>query len=134
MDRDEITDMLLHREDRIRNLAPTTPRVSMSPSAGDVTQTPDSKPSGGFASVFKNLTGSRSSKSPNPQSPASLPQQSNGSSALQPAIYGGPPNYEQLYEQLKVENPLSERIAAAESLRIAVQDYPLSDVCQIGFV
>ncbi|KAF8851155.1 tuberin [Acephala macrosclerotiorum] len=104
----------------------------MSPSAGDVTQTPDSKPSSGFASVFKNLTGSRSSKGPNPHSPASIaPQQLNGNNALQPTIYGGPPNYEQLYTQLKVGSPLSERIAAAESLRYAVQDYPLGGVTSI---
>ncbi|KAE8447394.1 hypothetical protein EG329_010808 [Mollisiaceae sp. DMI_Dod_QoI] len=130
MDTDEITDAL-HREPRFPKFLRPKPQASMSPSAGDVTQTPDSKPSGGFASVFKNLTGGRSSKSPNPQSPASIAQHLNGGSALQPTIYGGPPNYEQLYAQLKVGNPLSERIAAAESLRHAVQDYPLSGVTSI---
>ena len=103
-------------------------RASMSPSAGDVAQTPEPKASSGFASVFKSLTGSKSSRSPHPQSPASIAHQINGANTLQPTIYGGPPNYDQLYEQLKLGNPLADRLAAAESLRHAVQDYPLSGV------
>lgn len=106
----------------------------MSPSAGEVSQTPDSKPSSGFASVFKNLTGTRPSKSPNPQSPVATTQQVNDGGSLQPASYGGPPNYEDLYAQLKEGNPLQDRIAAAEALRHAVADYPLSGVWQISFV
>lgn len=134
MDRKDIANEVLHWQTGFRSFSHITRRASMSPTAGDATQTPDSKPSGGFASVFKNLTGSRSTKSPNPQSPASIAPQVNGGSALQPAAYGGPPNYEQLYAQLKAGNPLSERIAAAESLRHAVQDYPLSSVRKIGII
>lgn len=134
MDSDEIANSL-HREPRFPSYSLPEPQASMSPSAGDVTQTPDSKPSSGLASVFKNLTGNRSSKSPNPQSPASIaPQQLNGNKALQTKVYGGPPNYEELYTQLKAGNPRSERIAAAASLRYAVQDYPLSGVCKIDFM
>jgi hypothetical protein len=100
----------------------------MSPAVGDTTQTPESKSTSGFASVFKSLTGSKSSRGPNPQSPAAVAQHPNGAHTLQPAIYGGPPNYEHLYEQLKPERPLASRLSAAESLRLAVQDYPLSGV------
>ncbi len=102
----------------------------MSPS-GDVAQTPESK-SSGFVNVFKNLTGNRSSKAPGTQSSASIAQQLNGPINLQTAVYGGPPNYEQLYEQLKVGNNLADRTAAAKLLRNAVQDYPLSGVCFLG--
>jgi hypothetical protein len=98
---------------------------------GDVTQTPESKSKSGLASVFKSLTGGKPSKSPNTQSPASIPQSLNETSALRNAIYGGPPNHEQLFEQLKAANPLPERLAAAGSLRHAVQDYPLSSVSEL---
>ena len=102
---------------------------SMPPTSGDVAQTPEPKSTSGLASVFKSLTGSKSSKSPNVQSPASTPQHLGNANTLKNAIYGGPLNYEKLFEQLKVGNPLQERLAAAESLRHAVQDYPLSGVC-----
>src|SRR5271156_5516066 len=100
----------------------------MSPSSGDVAQTPEPKSTSGLASVFKSLTGSKSSRRPNPQSPASIAHQLSSGNTLQNAIYGGPPNYEQLYEQLNVGNSLADRLAAAASLRHAVQDYPLSGV------
>lgn len=106
-------------------------RDSMSPS-GDVAQTPEPKSTSGLASVFKSLTGSKSSKNPSAQSPASIAQNLSTANTLKNAIYGGPPNYEQLFEQLKVGNALSDRLAAAESLRHAVQDYPLSGVCYPG--
>jgi hypothetical protein len=64
----------------------------------------------------------------NSQSPASIPQHLNSANTLKKAIYGGPANYEQLFEQLKVGNALPDRLSAAESLRHAVQDYPLSGV------
>ena len=112
--------------------SPQTPegqtRSSMSPAVGDGAQTLESKSTSGFASVFKSLTGNKSSRIPNPQSPASIAPHPNGAHPLQPSIYGGPPNYEHLYEQLKPEKPLADRISAAESLRLAVQDYALSDV------
>lgn len=108
-------------------LSITRTRDSMSPSAGETVQTPDSKPSGAFA-IFKSLTGGKISRGSNSASPASFAQPSVAVSATQPAIYGGPPNYEQLYERLKPGNTLADRISAAESLRLAVQDYPLSGV------
>ncbi|KAN0103023.1 protein of unknown function (DUF3384) domain containing protein [Hyaloscypha variabilis] len=100
----------------------------MSPAAGDAAQSPESKSTSGFASVFKSLTGNKSSRSTNPQSPAAIPHP-NGPHTL--SMYGGPPNYEHLFEQLKPEKPLAERVSAAESLRLAVQDYPLSGVTSI---
>ena len=110
-----------------------TPRDSMSPSSGDVTQTPETKSTSGLASVFKSLTGNKLSKSTNLQSPVLITQQSSSANALQNTIYGASPNYEQLHEQLKDGHPLSDRLAAAESLRHAVQDYPLSGVIITNF-
>ncbi|KAH8683368.1 hypothetical protein BGZ60DRAFT_368717 [Tricladium varicosporioides] len=108
------------------------PRVSMSPSSGDVAQTPEPKSTGGLASVFKSLTGNKSTRSPpQVQSPSSIAQQLNGAGSLRTTIYGGPPNYEQWFEQLKIGHPLSERITAAESIRRAIHDYPLSGVTNV---
>lgn len=108
--------------------APTT-RVSMSPASGDIAQTPESKSSSGLASVFKSLTGNKLSRTTNASANAQPPSSAGN---LQSAIYGGPPNYEQLYEQLKIGNPLPERISAADSLRHAVNSYPLSGVSIVG--
>jgi hypothetical protein len=131
MDADEITNRLLYRDRetfRLRDFSQPTPQASMSPSAEEGSQTPDSKSPSGFASVFKNLTGSRPSKSPNnPPSPVAIAPVNDGGSLL-PATYGGPANYEDLYAQLKKGNPLEDRIAAAKALRQAVVDYPLSGV------
>lgn len=136
MDADEIFDRFSREEELLfgpRSIsAQRLLEASMSPPAEEGSQ--DSKPSSGFASVFKNLTGSRPSKSPNPPSPvptALLPV--NGEGSLQPATYGGPLNYEDLYAQLKKGNKIEDRIAAAEALRHAVADYPLSGVWQISF-
>jgi hypothetical protein len=101
----------------------------MSPSSGDVAQTPEPKSTSGLASVFKSLTGSKSSRNPNPQSPASAAQNPNGTNTAPAAVCGRPPNFEQLYGQLKSGNALADRISAAESLRHAVLDYPLEGVC-----
>ena len=119
----------LLRVARIQVLQAPTTQDSMSPSSGDVAQTPESKSTGGLVNVFKSLTGSKSSKSLNHQLPGPIIQPHNATNTLKTALYGGPPNYEQLFEQLKSGNPLPDRLAAAESLRHAVQDYPLSGVC-----
>ena len=113
----------------------------MPQSSGDVGQTPESKPAGGLARVISTLTGSRSSKSP--FSPASshapipatnlqLAQQLNNLNTTKGGIYGGPLEYEYLYGQLQSSEPFAERRAAAESLRLALQDYPLSGVCLLN--
>jgi hypothetical protein len=128
MNGEDVTNLLLLRQTEFPPRSPELEtRVSMSPAIGDVAQTPEPKSTSGFASVFKSLTGNKSSRSPNPESPGSIAHL-NGANALQPSIYGAPPNYEHLYEQLKPENSLADRVSAAESLRLAVQDYPLSGV------
>lgn len=132
MDRDSMTNRLLLRNTVFPK--PPTPKTqaSMSPTAGEIAQTPEPKSSSAF-SIFKSLTGGKSSKSPNAQSQASLPRNPNGANTLQSTtIYGGPPNYEQLYAQLRIGNGLADRIAAADALRHAVQDYPLSGVRNTG--
>lgn len=110
----------------------------MPPPAGDVAQTPESKSTGGLASVFKSLTGGRSSKnllsphnvaSSNPASNVQIAQQLNSSSTPKGGIYSGPIGYEHLYGQLKNGRTLAERHSAAEGLRLALSDYPLSGVC-----
>ena len=109
----------------------------MPPSSGDVAQTPESKPSGGLARVLSTLTGSRSSRSPfsttysHPSTPAAsvqIAQQLNSSNTARGTIYGAPLEYEYLYGQLKDGKSFAERRAAADSLRLALQDYPLSGV------
>jgi hypothetical protein len=124
----DIADRLLFQNTAPQPTPEPETRTSMSPAVGDGAQFPEPKSTSGFASVFKSLTGNKSSRSPNPQSPASIAQHPNGAHPLQPSIYGGPPNYEHLYEQVKPDKPLADRISAAESLRLAVQDYPLSGV------
>jgi hypothetical protein len=111
---------------------PPAPKIrdSMSPLTGDVAQTPEPKSSSGLANVFKTLTGNKS-KNANLQSPASIAQQLNSASALRNAPFEGPPNYQQLHERLKAGNSLGDRLAAAATLRHAVQDYPLSGVTSI---
>ncbi|CAG8970869.1 hypothetical protein HYALB_00000848 [Hymenoscyphus albidus] len=109
----------------------------MSPASGDIAQPPpppqpaEPKPSSGLASVFKSLTGSKLSRPNNARSTAQSSQQPTAAGNLQSAIYGGPPNYEKLYEQLKIGNSLPGRIAAAESLRYAIDNYPLNAVTAI---
>jgi hypothetical protein len=106
---------------------PRANRASMPPSSGDA-QTPEPKSTNGLVSVFKSLTGGKQSRSPNSHSPAVIAPQFNGISSSPPTAFGGPPNYEQLYEQLKIGNPLPDRLAAAESIRHAVKDFPLNGV------
>jgi hypothetical protein len=131
MDNESITDILLLR-DTVFDIY-HSPKIhdSMSPLSGEVVQTPEPKTSSGLASVFKSFTGSKSSRSPNIQSPASIAQKLNGTSTAAVAVSGGPPAFEQFYHQLKAGNSLSDRISAAEALRYAVQDYPLDGVCDL---
>lgn len=129
MDKDSNINQLLLRNAVFLNPRTRIPQASMSPpGGGDVAQTPDTKSSNAFANVFKSLTGNKLSKSPHPYSPISIAPQLNGASNPQTTIYGGPPNYEDLYQKLKAGNNIADRIAAADSLRLAVQDYPLSGV------
>jgi hypothetical protein len=112
----------------------------MPPSSADVAQTPEPKSTGGLASVFKSLTGSRSSKTPLPNAhphpsatTASLQiaQQLNISNASRGGVYGGPLEFEHLYGQLKTGKSFAERRSAADTLRLALADYSLSGVCPV---
>ncbi|KAG9239374.1 hypothetical protein BJ875DRAFT_365838 [Amylocarpus encephaloides] len=107
------------------------PEVLMSPPSRDVAQTPEPK-SSGLASVFKSFaSGNKLSRTPNAQTVGPIVQPVSGAGDIQSSVCGGPPSYERLFEQLKIGNPVGVRIATAESLRHAVQDYPLSGVTTI---
>ncbi|KAH8881535.1 hypothetical protein GQ53DRAFT_667733 [Thozetella sp. PMI_491] len=115
----------------------------MSPSPGDEAHTADAKGPGGLASVLRGLTGSKS-KSPPLQSPpqqqalapslttttASAPSAAEPNITAAAALRGLPQDQLEWLEQLR-SGSLSERIAAASSLRCAIADYPLNPVLEI---
>lgn len=113
----------------------------MAPSPGDEAPLPqDSKNTGGgggFASVFKGLAGAaKLTKAP----PA--PLYTTGPSVKPPiaerlddpnfAYHGLPPNHMDAFEQLR-SGSISERVSAAQQLRLAVVDYPLNPVLDIWY-
>lgn len=107
----------------------------MPPSADDQAPLPEPKSAGGLASVFKGLTGgSKLSKVPPVPSSstdtvsAQLSSERVDTASL--AATGLPPHHSEALEKLK-SGSLSERVAAAESLRLSVADYPLAPVLQI---
>lgn len=107
----------------------------MSPSPGDDAQPQqDTKSSGGLASVLKTLTGGgKSSKST--AKTQDLPTSANTderSSTLR-ASNGFPPNFMDALEQLRAGSSFNERVAAAQTLRQAVLDYPLNPVLDIWY-
>lgn len=97
----------------------------MSPSHGDVAQTPESKSSSGFASVFKSLTGGGKSTKHNAAVVGSGQRASN---AGLPVVDDEPLDFERFCTQLKPGNSLRDRVDAAEALKFAVQDHPLEGV------
>lgn len=103
-------------------------RASMPPPTGDAAQNTDSKSSSGLASVFKSLTGGKPSKSPSTQSPASALQQFENRVGVQRSTSAGATNQQHAIEQLQEGHSPAERIRAAEYLRQAVLDYPMSNV------
>jgi hypothetical protein len=107
----------------------------MSPSPGDDAQPQqETKPSGGLASVLKTLTGGvKSSKStaktqdlPTSTNLDERPSHSSTSNGL-------PPNFMEALEQLRGGSSFSERVAAAQLLRLAVIDYPLNPVLDVWY-
>lgn len=107
----------------------------MPPSADDPAPSPETKSTGGLASVFKGLTGgSKLAKVPPVPSSstdtvsAQLSSERVDTASL--AASGLPPHHFEALEKLK-NGSLSERIAAAESLRFSIADYPLAPVLQI---
>ncbi|KAI9718908.1 MAG: hypothetical protein M1812_003792 [Candelaria pacifica] len=115
----------------------------MSPPHDDSPQTPESKStSSGLAGVLKSLAAGRlkSSASSTPSAAGSLSRtlsRAGGGGGSIPEngptsrVYGGPPNFEQLLKRLQPLQPLTERIAAAESTRYVVEGYSLSNVMGI---
>ncbi|KAI1500956.1 hypothetical protein F5X99DRAFT_429060 [Biscogniauxia marginata] len=110
----------------------------MSPSPGDEAHQPqESKSTGGLASVFKGLasatkltkslpTAAQSSASINAQ----IAQQIN--SSIPSAGRGLPQQHIDSYEQLK-DGSLNQRVAAANTLRFVVAEYPLNPVLDIWY-
>ncbi|KAI1776157.1 hypothetical protein F4818DRAFT_457660 [Hypoxylon cercidicola] len=110
---------------------------AMPPSPGDETPSPqDSKSTSGLASVFKGLAGAaKLTKSP----PA--PVQSSGPAInaqiaehlnVAPTVLRGLPQHTESFELLK-DGSMNERVAAANTLRHAVADNPLSPVLDIWY-
>jgi len=81
----------------------------------------------GIAGVLRNL--GRLNRS-HPASPAATAA-SNGFRASGPEYFGGPPNNDLLFAQLKAGSPIPDRIAAAAQFRTIVADYALSSVTEI---
>ncbi|KAL2760472.1 hypothetical protein ACRALDRAFT_2116863 [Sodiomyces alcalophilus JCM 7366] len=106
----------------------------MPPSPGDDASSPDSNRAGGFANVFKGLTSARLPKSPSPnlQSPPSTSVSSMTHPPTTTSTPGLSPDHAASLHQLKTGS-LPERIAAADSLRYAIAEYPLCPVIQIWY-
>ncbi|KAI0875041.1 tuberin [Hypoxylon argillaceum] len=108
----------------------------MSPSPGDGTPpSQDSKVVGGLASVFKGLAGAAKKSSPT-VAQSSGPKTIHAEIAEQvnsmpiPHAYALPPQHIALYEQLK-DGTINDRVAAANSLRTVVANYPHNPVLGI---
>jgi len=104
----------------------------MSPSPGDELPSQESRSTGGLAGVFKGLAGGKLAKSSPPiSSPTS---QERIDVVTYPNIVRGlPGNQMEVFGQLK-SGTLSERVAAANSLRHAIADFPLNPVGIIDLV
>ncbi|KAI9746399.1 MAG: Tuberous sclerosis 2-like protein [Claussenomyces sp. TS43310] len=107
----------------------------MPSSSGDPAQTPDHKSTGGLAGVFKSLAGkARATQlSPLPFSSISTAplQHLYGSPGASVAVYGSSSGFEELCEQLKPGRALADRLVAADALRLALADYPISSILRI---
>lgn len=108
----------------------------MSPSPGDEQHPQEAKGAGGLAGVFKGLTGGgKPAKSPpvlqQPFAPIAASQAFAERSDVTPppsALPGLSPEQVELFGRLKNSQQLSERVAAANSLRYAIADFPLNPV------
>ncbi|KAK7741063.1 Tuberous sclerosis 2-like protein [Cytospora paraplurivora] len=105
------------------------------PPGDDVAPSPEPKSAGGLASVFKGLTSAAKLVKPPP-----LPSSSTDTVSAQLsservdtaslAASGLPSHHSEALDKLK-NGSLSERTAAAESLRLFIADYPLAPILQI---
>ncbi|RPB20774.1 hypothetical protein L211DRAFT_491798 [Terfezia boudieri ATCC MYA-4762] len=87
----------------------------------------DTKGPTGIAGVLRNL--GRLNRS-HPASPAATTA-NHGFRASGPEYFGGPPNNDLLFAQLKAGSPIPDRIAAAAQFRTIVADYALSSLTEI---
>ncbi len=107
----------------------------MSPSPGDEQQPQEVKSTGGLAGVFKGLAGSgKLAKSPpvlqQPFAPIAGSQtldERSDTAAVPSALHALSPEQAELVQRLH-NGQLSDRIAAANSLRYAISDFPLNPV------
>ena len=114
-----------------------TSREHMSSHSGDVPSSPESHRPSGLASVLRGLKSAKLSKSsPTIASPSStaLPVAEfvNALPASSEVPVGLSPNHMESFEQLKNGSP-NERIAAANTLRYAIAEYPLNPVLDIWY-
>ncbi|KAL7949063.1 tuberin [Trichoderma barbatum] len=105
----------------------------MSPQPGDDVSSPDSIRPSGIASVFRGLTGSKSTKSPPPlsSSVAALPR-TDFINATPISSRGLSANHMDAFEQLR-NGSQAERISAANTLKFAITEYPLNPVLEIWY-
>ncbi|KAK5993294.1 Tuberous sclerosis 2homolog-like protein [Cladobotryum mycophilum] len=105
----------------------------MSPQPGDDVSSSDSIRPSGIASVFRGLTGSKSTKSPPPvsSSAAALPR-TDFINATPTSSRSLSSNHLDTFELLKNGN-LNERIVAASSLKFTITEYPLNPVLDIWY-
>ncbi|KAL6402478.1 tuberin [Ilyonectria robusta] len=108
----------------------------MSPQPGDVPSSPDSSRQGGLANVLRGLTSSKLSKSSpsiaSPSSSAAIPTAEFVHATSANLSQRLSPSHMESFELLK-NGSLNERIAAANSLRFSISEYPLNPVLDIWY-
>lgn len=107
---------------------------SKSTTPGDRSPNPELKSTSGLASVFKGLTGgSKTSKAPpvpsSSTTPASAQLSSERVDTASLAATGVAPHHAEWLDKLK-NGSTSDRISAADALRLTILDYPLAPVLQ----
>ncbi|KAK3187044.1 Tuberous sclerosis 2-like protein [Lecanicillium sp. MT-2017a] len=104
----------------------------MSRQAGDDSSLPESARPGGITNVFRGLASVKANKSPPPfSSTAALPK-TEFVNATPTSARGLATNHMNAFEQLRTGTP-AERVAAADTLRYAVSEYPLNPVLDIWY-
>lgn len=110
----------------------------MSPQPGDVPSSPESSRPSGLAHVLRGLTSSKLTKSsPSIASPSASTNLTTAEFIHAPKPLVNPPKglssrHMEYYEQLKNGSP-NERIAAANALKHAIAEYPLTPVLDIWY-
>ncbi|KAF7532533.1 hypothetical protein G7Z17_g13631 [Cylindrodendrum hubeiense] len=127
---------MLRRLASLSHQDPETSQEHMSPQPGDVPSSPDLSRQGGLANVLRGLTSSKLSKSSpsiaSPSSSAAIPTAEFVHAAPTNPSQRLSPSHMESFELLK-NGSLSERIAAANSLRFSISEYPLNPVLDIWY-